>query len=38
MNNLINKSVLISASGEKERSKFFNRVEEATQGVRERVI
>ena len=28
LNNVMNKSVLISASGERERNKFFNRISE----------
>src|SRR6185369_4644367 len=38
INNLIDKSVLISASAKKERIKFFNRVEEIIQGVRIRLV
>lgn len=37
MNNLIRKSIQISATGEKERSKFFNKVEEGVRLVREAV-
>lgn len=35
--NLINKSIQISATGEKERSKFFHKIEEGIRLVRERI-
>jgi hypothetical protein len=37
VNNLINKSIQISATGEKARTKFFNKVEEEVRRVRENV-
>ena len=38
INNLIDKSVLITASAKKQRSKFFNRVEETIQSVKARMV
>jgi len=38
INNLIDKSVLITASAQRQRSKFFNRVEEIIQSVKSRLI
>ncbi len=38
INNMINKSVLISVSAGKERSKFFNRVSETIQIVKDRLV
>ncbi|HRI78522.1 MAG TPA: helix-turn-helix transcriptional regulator [Cyclobacteriaceae bacterium] len=38
INNLIDKSVLITASAKRQRSKFFNRIEETIQGVKSRLV
>ena len=38
INNMIDKSVLISGTAEKERNKFFNRVEENIQMVKARIV
>lgn len=38
INNLQNRSVLISTTGEKERNKFFNRMEEKIEAVKKRII
>jgi hypothetical protein len=37
INNLQSRSVLISTTGEKERNKFFNRIEEKIETVRKRI-
>lgn len=37
INNLQSRSVLISTTGEKERNKFFNRIEEKTEAVKKRI-
>ncbi len=37
-NNLQNRSVLISTTGEKERNKFFNRMEEKIETVKKRIV
>jgi hypothetical protein len=38
INNLQNRSVLISTAGEKERNKFFNRMEEKIESVKKRIV
>lgn len=38
INNLQNRSVLISTTGEKERNKFFNRIEDKIEAVRKKII
>lgn len=38
INNLQSRSVLISTTGEKERNKFFNRIEEKIEAVRKKII
>jgi hypothetical protein len=38
INNLQNRSVLISTTGEKERNKFFNRIEEKIEAVRKKIV
>jgi plasmid maintenance system antidote protein VapI len=38
INNLQNRSVLISTTGEKERNKFFNRMEEKIEAVKKRIV
>ena len=38
INNLQSRSVLISTTGEKERNKFFNRMEEKIEAVKKRII
>jgi hypothetical protein len=37
INNLLNKAVLISATGEKERSRFFNQMTQKIKEVREKI-
>jgi len=37
-NNLINKAILISTTGEKERSKFFNQLDEKIRAIKQRIL
>jgi hypothetical protein len=37
-NNLQNKSILISTTGEKERNKFFNRMEEKIETAKKKIV